>query len=142
MSMFTMQFSEEKMLESMGQQLFPDEHIKAAVYCNFQDTGFFASPYHIMIGYVGLTDRYRIVGNKSGYIITDPLDIDLNAITKLKVKKMLFGQYQVYMEYFADRHRKLKFSVVPKIGGTKFPNQKPNMEFLIQTLKERQAMLR
>ena len=142
MSMFNKKFSETDMLELMGQQLLPDEHVTAAVYCNFQDAGFFASPYHIMIGYVGLTDRYRLIGSKSGYVITDPLDIDLNAITKLNVKKMLFGQYQVYMEYFADRHRKLKFTVIPKIAGTSFPNQKPNMDFLIQTLKERQAMLR
>ena len=137
-----MQFSEENMLEVLKQQLYPSESVTAAVYCSFQDTGFFASPYHIMMGYVGLTDSFRIIGTKSGYIMTDSLDIDLNAITKLNVKKSLFGQYSVYMKYFSDSQRKLSFTVVPKIAGTKFPNQKTNTDFLIQTLKERQAMLR
>ncbi|HAG12555.1 MAG TPA: hypothetical protein DCG49_01690 [Ruminococcus sp.] len=142
--MFKMQFGEPEMMQKMQDQLlYPNETVQAAVYCSFQDTGFFASPYHMMIGYVGLTSHDRLIGSKSGYITTEPLHVDLSSVTKLKAKRSLFGQYQVYLEYYAEKGKgKLKFVVPAKIYGQKFPNQREYAQILMQALQERQAQLR
>ena len=136
MSMFKLKCNQDEMLEMLSSQLmFAEEAVTAGVYATFQDTGFFASSRHVVIGYVGLTNRNRLIAIRAGMLKTEPFSTDLSYITKIKVKKTLFGMWQVYLEYFAEGTRKLKFTVSPKILGAKFPNQKAFTEILIQTLQ-------
>ncbi|MBQ6041283.1 MAG: hypothetical protein K5705_10170 [Oscillospiraceae bacterium] len=136
MSMFKLKCNQDEMLEMLSSQLmFAEEAVTAGVYATFQDTGFFASSRHVVIGYVGLTNRNRLIAIRAGMLKTEPFSTDLSYITKIKVKKTLFGMWQVYLEYFAERAYKLKFTVSPKILGAKFPNQRANTDYLIQTLQ-------
>ena len=136
MSMLKLKCNEGEMLEMLNSQLmFAEESVTAGVYATFQDTGFFASSRHVVIGYVGLTSRNRLIGVRAGFIKTEPFSTDLSYISKVKVKKTLFGMWQIYLEYFAEGTRKLKFTVSPKILGAKFPNQKNCPDLLVQALR-------
>lgn len=136
MSLVTMKGNQDEMFETLNSQLmYAEEAVTAGVYASFQDTGFFASSRHVMVGYVGLTNRNRLIAIRSGFIRTEPFSTDLAYISKVKIKKTLFGMWQVYLEYFAEGTRKLKFTVSPKILGTKFPNQKAYSDILIQELR-------
>ncbi|MBR6717955.1 MAG: hypothetical protein IKI77_06370 [Oscillospiraceae bacterium] len=135
MSMLTMKFNADEMMNVLEEQLmFPDETVTAGVYCTFQDTGFFASSRHIVTGYAGLTSRGRLIGLRCGMIRSEPFSVDLNYLTKLKLRKTLFGMRSVYLEYFAERRIRLKFTVSPRILGSKFPDQYANTEIIMQQL--------
>lgn len=141
MGMLGMKFNETEMAETLDAQLlFADEAVEASVYATFQDTGFFASSRRIITGYAGITNRNRLIGLRCGLISSEPFSVDLSCLTKLKVKKSLFGMWQIYLEYFAGRKVRLKFSFSPKILGHKFPNQRENTDILVRRLQEFQPL--
>ncbi|MCQ2416196.1 MAG: hypothetical protein MJ071_00085 [Oscillospiraceae bacterium] len=142
MSMFTMKFNEDEMLTMLNELLLDyDETVEAAVYCSFKDTGFFASSRHLMTGYLGITNRNRIVGYCCDMLTKKPIQIEMNNITKIKVSGGLFGQKNVYVEHFSDRLYKMKATLIPKVYGRKFPNQRENFTTLLDVFTEKQRQL-
>ena len=138
MSVLSMKFNDEEMERILSELLaFPDETITAGVYCTFQDTGFFASASHITAGYVGLTSRGRLVGLRAGMLSSEQINMDLNCMTKIKIKKGLLGSRTVYLECLGGGTDKVKFIVTPRISGQKITHQQENFEILMGELEGR-----
>ena len=140
----SMKFNEDEMLSVLSEQLLPGEALCAAVYCAFSDTGFFATRIPVY-GYLGITDRSRLIACQAHLTGIQILTADLNFAKKLTVKTPVFGslfkQKEVYAECLGERTVKLKFTVIRKIAGKKFPNQPENAETLLRLIAEKQQQL-
>lgn len=141
-SILNMKLNEEEMLEMLGQLLLPGESIKAAVYCVFHDTGFFASNLNTKSGYVGITDADRLICWQAGMLSISELTLDMIYLRKIKISNVILGQKIIYMEFQRDKKTCVKFQCGPKIAGNKFPNQKENVQMLFSELQAKQNMLK
>lgn len=134
-------YDETDMMQVLGAQLLPGETILAAVYCAFQATRFWESVTvpagNVMPGYVAVTDRNRLIGVKYKLLDADSFSLDLNHVTSLKIKNMLFSQKRVTIETMADRKVTIKFQLATKITGASFPNQAQYAEMLLDALNAR-----
>ena len=140
----SMKFNEDEMQSVLSEQLLPGETLCAAIYCNFSDTGFLASRVPVC-GYLGITDRDRLIACQAHLTGTQFLTADLNFAKKLTVKTPLLGslfkQKEVYAECLGERTVKLQFTVIRKVTGKKFPNQSENAETLLRLIEEKQRQL-
>lgn len=146
MGMLTQRYNEDAMLEKLSKLLvYPSERILYAVYCTMQnqsDTFFsMTSSGDVKACFLGLTDRGRLIGCQIGLMSETPLQIDMMLITKLKIKKTIFQQYRIDLEYSASRNKRLRFVIAPKITGAQFPNQQMNCERILEELKAKEALL-
>lgn len=143
-NMISMKFNEDEMLSVLTEQLLPGETLCAAVYCAFSDTGMLASRVPVY-GYLGITDRSRLIACQAHLSGTQILTADLNFAKKLTVRTPVFGslfkQKEIYAECLGDRTVRLKFTVIRKIAGKKFPNQSENAETLLRLIEEKQQQL-
>lgn len=141
MSSLTKKFTEEEMLQMLGELLYSGENIITALYCIYKGTGFFASSSDIIAGYIALTDRNRLIGYKMGLINDSAVSLDLGYLTKMKISNSLFGQKSIYIQVNDGKKSELMLQVASKIPGSKFPEQERNLEILLDELKARQNLL-
>ncbi len=146
MGTLTQIINEDAMLEKLSKLLvYPNERILAAVYCTVQDQSnaflSMTSSGNVKACFLGLTDRDRLIGCRMGMVTEQPLQIDMMLVTKIKIKKTIFRQYQIDLEYGAGRNARLRFTIAPKIAGAKFPNQQMNCELILEELEARAALL-
>lgn len=141
MSYLTQKFNEEEMMKLLGELLYADESIKAAVYCVYKDTGFFASSRHIITGYAAITDKGRFIGYKMDLVSTAAVSFDMQYLTKIKISNVILGQKMVHMEFNNGKKEEVKFQLVPKVGGGKFPDQERYFEIMLDELTARQNLL-
>lgn len=134
-------YDEADMMQTLRELLFEGETITAAVYCAYKATGFFAPASNVRAGYAALTDRDRLIGYQFGLLGSEPVAMDLNYLTKLKVSGALFGQKNVYMQIRTDRKYEVKFQFASKITGASFPNQKQYAQILTDELTARQNQM-
>lgn len=142
MSSFTKQYTDEEMNEALGALLSEGESLETAVYCVFKATGFFASYYRQMItGYIGITDKERIVSCKYGVVQDSSAVYNMDDITSVKIQSVILGQSLVTLIFNSDKKQTLKFQVAPKVVGQKLPDQERNAEKLIEILENKKKML-
>ena len=137
MCMLTEPVNEENMYETLNGLLFSDEKIETAIYCTFRQTGFFASNKSIIYGYVALTSAGRLIGHKITLIDSVDFAFEMDKLTKITVKKSLFGYYTVHTFFETPEKQQLKFLLLRKIyGSNKFPNQTKNADIMLDLLKK------
>ncbi|MCH5348795.1 MAG: hypothetical protein J1E40_05685 [Oscillospiraceae bacterium] len=141
MSSLTKKFTEEEMMQMLGELLYAGENITAAVYCIYKGTGFFASSSNIIAGYAAITDRNRLIGYKMGLISDSAVSLDLGHLTKMKISNALLGQKIIYIHVNDGKKSEVKFQAAPKVPGSKFPEQERNLEILLDELKARENLL-
>lgn len=133
--------NEETMLYALGSLLTEGETIESAVFCVYKPTGFWASSRNIISGYVGITDRDRLIGFKMGLLDRSSFGIDMKHLKKIKISKRLFGQKEIDLVFLNEKKFEVKFQTALKIYGNQFPNQESNLQILLERLGEKQAML-
>lgn len=129
------------MKTSLGAFLQEGETLETAVYCVFKATGFFASNRHMIMGYIGITDKDRIICCKYGMINDENVIYNIGNITSVKIHSVILGQSLVAVIFNSDKKQTLKFQVAPKVAGQKLPNQERNTEKLIEILENKKKML-
>jgi hypothetical protein len=138
MASLTKIWDEAEMYRTLEPLLLPGESLEAAVYCSYQDTGFFASRYPTA-GFLGLTDGGRLIGVKVGLLGESEISADLSTVTKLRLRQNIFqklgNQTEVWLEYFSGQgNGKLRFTLLPKIYGGKLPHQAENVQRILAEL--------
>ena len=123
------------MLES---SLRPGETLTAAAYCSFYQTGFFASNRNVEAGYIGLTDGGRLFGIRCSFLSTEHFSFEIAFLQKIKIKKALFGARNINID---GPEGEMRFAVMPKITGRKFPDQPENYQRILDALEAKQAAL-
>lgn len=133
MSAFTKKYNETEMNNTLSQLLYPDESIVVAVYCVFINDTF--SRYNkTFSGYVGVTDKKRLVGFKFQFVSDVGILKNLSDLKKIKIKKNIFGQYKVKAIFEEYKKETIIFQMSKKVIGNKFLNQEKNVEKLISIL--------
>jgi len=130
MSIFGMKFNSAEMAQTLSAMLQPDEVLEAAVYAVFM-RGVFESGPQSMVGYLGLTNQHRLIGCKYALFGETQFSVYLQCVTKLKVKKTLFGQRRITLK---SDNQNLNIQIVPKIYGKKFPDQGSFLEKMLSVL--------
>lgn len=141
MSSFTKQYTDEEMNAALGALLSEGESLETAVYCVFKATGFFASYRQMITGYIGITDKERIISCKYGVVQDSSAVYNMEDITGVKIQSVILGQSLVTIVFNSDKKQTLKFQVAPKVAGQKLPNQERNAEKLIEILENKKKML-
>lgn len=127
-------YNEGDMLQMLSRLQYPEESIEAAVYCVFMGTGFFASAYDMIPGYIAVTNANRLIGFQIAPIKTYDFALELNSVSKRKISKGILGSRIIYLEFADYDKSKVRFQVSPRISGKKFPNQPMNLERLVERL--------
>ncbi len=124
------------MNERLNALLLPDEKLLCPIYCAFKPTGFFASPSVVWPGFAGCTSRGRIV-TVQFRLADDRVEgaCLLSTVKKLKIKKILLGQYKIEAVFGGERDIALKMQAAP-YSGKNFPEQKQNLETMLSILKQ------
>lgn len=133
--------NEETMLYALGSLLTEGEALESAVFCVYKPTGFWASSRDIVSGYVGITDRDRLIGFKMGLLDQSSFAADMRQLKKIKVSARLFGQKEIDLVFLNEKKLEVKFQTASKIYGNQFPNQESNLKILLERLEEKRAML-
>lgn len=141
MSSFTKQYTDEEMNAALGALLSEGESLETAVYCVFKATGFFSSYRQMITGYIGITDKERIVSCKYGVVQDSSAVYNMDDITGVKIQSVILGQSLVTIVFNSDKKQTLKFQVAPKVAGQKLPNQERNAEKLIEILENKKKIL-
>ncbi len=104
--------------------------------CNM--TGFFASKKNIHAGFAAISDRNSlIIADYNVFMVENLYEIPMTSVRSLKISKALLLGVQTIKIEFLSEGKKCRFdiSVVPKVLTGEFPEQKENMESLINTLQ-------
>ncbi|MCM1334412.1 MAG: hypothetical protein NC084_00670 [Bacteroides sp.] len=133
--------NEAAMLGALLPLLLSGEGLEAALYCGYKGTGFFASGRSIVTGYIGITDRDRLVGQKTGLLDVSAFAEELKDLKKLKISGALFGQKQVYFLFLGEKKREIKIQIASKVYGNTFPDQEKNFHTFLARLEEKRAAL-
>lgn len=133
--------SEAGMTRALRALLSEGEAIEAAVYCLFKSTGFFARSSGIMTGYVGITDRDRLIGQREGFLSESSFALELRDLQKVKISGTLFGQKSVHLIFFSEKKKEVKFQAASRVYGANLPNQENNLRILLERLEEKRVAL-
>ncbi len=134
-------WNSDLMKQVLTNLLIEGEECTCSVYCMFKATGFWARPSDMASGFAACTNRGRLLLACQRYWKWSFGGCDLASITKLKIKKTLFGQYVIEVHYPTDKKDAVvKFQVSPRIFGVKFPEQRSNVDHLLTTLERYQPL--
>ncbi|MBR3419499.1 MAG: hypothetical protein IKG82_12470 [Oscillospiraceae bacterium] len=78
MGILKMKWNEAEMRCELEPMLDPGEQLLAGVYCTYQDYGFLFTSKRVIAGYLGLTDRNRLVGTRYGIFLHEVYSIRLD----------------------------------------------------------------
>lgn len=132
--------SESEMKGLLSPLLFEGEKLDAAVYCLYKPTGFWGGR-QMLTGYVGITDRDRMIERKEGMLGGGTFAYDLKELRKIGISRTLFGQYSVHLIFLTGKKEEIKFQAASHIHGANLPDQEQNLARLLERLREKEAML-
>lgn len=137
-----MKFDEQYAVNAFNTMLSYDEKSLCPIYCMFKETGFFANPSHMIVGFATITSCGRLLIAR--YFLVDGLvknELAISMIKSCKIKKTLFGQYEVEMAFPTQKKDfKLRLQAAPKILGSNFPNQRQNLTQFISILESQSSI--
>lgn len=129
-----LKFNEADMHAQLVKVLNPDEVAMFPVYCVYRDKTFL--PDTMDSGYLAVTDKGRLLMIRYDFVGDGSFgSCPLTAIKKLKIKKLLIGQYKLEFTLMTDgKDFKTSVQIAPKMAFNAFPNQYANLNMLINTL--------
>ena len=114
--------------------LYPDEKVLFPVYCVFREKSFL--PSFLEYGYIAVTDKNRLLTVRYDIIDGTLGACPLTAIKKLRIKKLLIGQYRFEFKLMTDKKDYLlSVQVSPTVAGGSFPHQYANLHMLMSALE-------
>lgn len=134
-----LKYDEADMHAQLVKVLYPDEVAMFPVYCVYRDNSFL--PNTMDYGYLAVTDKGRLLMIRYDFIGDGNCgSCPLTAIKKLKIKKLLIGQYKLEFTLMTNgRDYKTTVQVAPKMAFGTFPNQYANLHMLISSLQPYQT---
>lgn len=129
-----LKYDEADMHAQLVKVLNPDEVAMFPVYCVYRDNSFL--PNTMDYGYLAVTDKGRLLMIRYDFMGNGNCgSCPLTAIKKLKIKKLLIGQYKLEFTLMTDRRDyKTTVQIAPKMAFGAFPNQYTNLHMLLSSL--------
>lgn len=129
-----LKYDEADMHAQLVKVLNPDEVAMFPVYCVYRDNSFL--PNTMDYGYLAVTDKGRLLMIRYDFMGNGNCgSCPLTAIKKLKIKKLLIGQYKLEFTLMTDsRDYKTTVQIAPKMAFGAFPNQYANLHMLLSSL--------
>lgn len=130
-----LKYDEADMHAQLVKVLNPDEVAMFPVYCVYRDNSFL--PNTMDYGYLAVTDKGRLLMIRYDFMGNGNCgSCPLTAIKKLKIKKLLIGQYKLEFTLMTDsRDYKTTVQIAPKMAFGAFPNQYANLHMLLSSLQ-------
>ena len=94
-------YNEADMHAQLVRMLYPDEKVLFPVYCVFREKSFL--PSFLEYGYIAVTDKNRLLTVRYDIIDGTLVACPLTAIKKLRMKKLLIGQYRFEFKLMTDK---------------------------------------
>lgn len=127
-------YNEADMHAQLVRMLYPDEKVLFPVYCVFREKSFL--PSFLEYGYIAVTDKNRLLTVRYDIIDGTLGACPLTAIKKLRIKKLLIGQYRFEFKLMTDKKDYLlSVQVSPTVAGGSFPHQYANLHMLMSALE-------
>lgn len=133
MGILTMKWCEAEMLCELEPLLRADEKLTAAVYCTYQDYGFLFSSKRVIAGYIGVTDKNRLIGVRYGMILHETVDISLNRAA-VHISELPLGAVHIRVSDPSARLERQRITFNRLRGGKTFPNHAENAAMLLDKL--------
>lgn len=113
------------------------EPYKYPVYCTIENTSFFANAYNKHRGcFIALSDYRRLLFVECNALTCEPIRmgaLGFDDIISADVKKTIFGQYKIVLEFMIDgKKKKFTFRIAKKVYGTDFYEQEQNLIGLVE----------
>lgn len=127
-------YNEADMHAQLVRMLYSDEKVLFPVYCVFREKSFL--PSFLEYGYIAVTDKNRLLTVRYDIIDGTLGACPLTAIKKLRIKKLLIGQYRFEFKLMTDKKDYLlSVQVSPTVAGGSFPHQYANLHMLMSALE-------
>ena len=128
-----LKYNEADMHAQLVRMLYPDEKVLFPVYCVFREKSFL--PSFLEYGYIAVTDKDRLLTVRYDIVDGTLGACPLSAIKKLRIKKLLIGQYRFDFKLMTDKKDySLSVQVSPTVAGGSFPHRYANLNMLISLL--------
>lgn len=130
-----LKYDEADMHAQLVKVLYPDETAMFPVYCVYNDKSFMGSA--MEYGYLAVTDKGRLLMIRYDFIGDGNCgSCPLTAIKRLKIKKLLIGQYKLEFTLMTDgKDFKTTVQIAPKMAFGAFPHQYANFNMLLDALR-------
>ena len=129
-----LKYNEADMHAQLVRMLYPDERVLFPVYCVFREKSFL--PSFLEYGYIAVTDKDRLLTVRYDIVDGTLGACPLSAIKKLRIKKLLIGQYRFDFKLMTDKKDyPLMVQIAPNISFGGFPHQYANLHMLMSVLK-------
>ena len=129
-----LKYNAADMHAQLVRMLYPDEKVLFPVYCVFREKSFL--PSFLEYGYIAVTDKNRLLTVRYDIIDGTLGACPLTAIKKLRIKKLLIGQYRFEFKLMTDKKDySLSVQVSPTVAGGSFPHQHANLHMLMSALE-------
>ena len=134
MGILKLKWCEAEMLCELEPLLQPGETLTAAVYCTYQDYGFLFTSKRVIAGYIGVTDKNRLIGVRYGIFLHETVDINLTRAA-VHISEIALGAVHVRVSDDSARLGRQRFTFNARTGGKAFPDHAAYAETLLQTLQ-------
>ncbi|MDE7288457.1 MAG: hypothetical protein K2N71_02995 [Oscillospiraceae bacterium] len=132
--------SEQHANEMFTPMLSEGEELLCIVYCAFGQKEFSAPTGDILAGYAACTSGGRLllaIYSSMCYsfngVKTETYDLSL--AKNIKIEKRIIGEYVIKADFTSENgDRKIKIQTAPKVLFNGFPNQKENLEKMLEIL--------
>lgn len=134
MGILKMKWNEAEMQRELDPLLEPGERLLAGVYCTYQDYGFLFTSKRFIAGYVGLTDRARLIGTRYGIILHEVFAVRLDRAA-VHLNEMPLGTQHLRISDPDARFGRQRITFSTRGESDRFPSHFANAALLLQTLQ-------
>ena len=135
MGILAKKWNEAELLDDLNPLLESGERLLAGVYCTYQDYGFLFSSKHVIAGYIGLTDRARLIGTRYGIILHETFAVRLDR-TAVSIQEMPFGAVHLRISDPDARLGRQRITYSLRAENDKFPSHFASAALITQTVQE------
>ena len=135
MGILKMKWNEAEMRCELDPLLEPGEQLLAGVYCTYQDYGFLFTSKRFIAGYLGLTDRKRLVGTRYGIILHEVYAIRLDRAA-VHLTEMPLGARHLRISDPTARFARQRITFGMRGDGARFPSHAESAALILQTVRE------
>lgn len=137
-----MKYNEQTMNQIFNGMLWAGQESLCPVYCVFKLTNWGNLSGDMLMGYATCTSGgwlQLVMYSSMQQFLNDPAPTyatyEIALAKSIKIKKTIFGQYVIKMVFPTEkRDMKLRLQASPKVLGAYFPNQKKNLDKMVEIL--------
>lgn len=137
-----MKYNEQTMNQIFNGMLWAGQESLCPIYCAFKLTNWGNLSGDMLMGYATRTSGgwlQLVMYSSMQQFLNDPTPTyatyEIALAKSIKIKKSIFRQYAIKIAFPTEkRDMKIRLQAAPKVLGANFPNQKRNLEKMVEIL--------